>query len=193
MNEHETPGQSHPRRGVYIREIAPDCESEIELVARRMRETLVEVEGEEVGGSLYTMDWLRERVRWHLDPLTAVAKVYLAIDADQQVLGHTIVRRETDEAGRPFGLFSTTYVLPSARRRGVARLLLAAGEDWMRQQGLPRAATWTSETNVRLINLYRSHGYSQTARDVHEVTATWMVRLEKTLSPEERGASSAAG
>jgi hypothetical protein len=86
----------------------PDCEAEIALVAQRMRDTLVEVEGPEVGGSLYSMDWLRERVRWHLNPLEAVARVYLAIDADQQVIGHTIVRKEEDEERGTFGLFSTT-------------------------------------------------------------------------------------
>jgi hypothetical protein len=80
-----TPNPIGPRHDVFIREISPDCEAEIALVARRMRDTLVEVEGPEAGGSLYTLDWLRERVRWHLNPQAAVARVYLAIDADQQV------------------------------------------------------------------------------------------------------------
>lgn len=52
---------------VKIREIDPILINEIELVATRMRQTLVEVLGPEKGTALYTMEWLLERVRWHLD------------------------------------------------------------------------------------------------------------------------------
>ena len=51
-----------------IREIDPTSKEEISLVASRMRETLIEVLGEERGTALYSMDWLRNRVLWHLDP-----------------------------------------------------------------------------------------------------------------------------
>ena len=42
----------------HIRAIDPQSRAEVELVASRMRQTLVEVLGEEVGGNMYTMDWL---------------------------------------------------------------------------------------------------------------------------------------
>ena len=32
----------------------------IDLVAERMRATLIEVEGEDAGGAMYSMDWLRD-------------------------------------------------------------------------------------------------------------------------------------
>lgn len=165
----------------YLREIDPTSDAEIDLVAQRMRATLIEVEGEETGTALYSMDWLRERVRWHLDAAQVVAQVILAEAEDGVILGHTIVRREFEQDGRQYGLVSTTYVLPDSRRSGVAEALLIAGEEWMRGLGLGICATWTSSTNLKLIRLYEKHGYRQTATHVHEITGTLMVKLERIL------------
>src|SRR5437762_9348922 len=54
--------------GYRIRPVDPTSESELELAARRMRLTLNEVLGEEAGTALYSMEWLRQRVLWHLNP-----------------------------------------------------------------------------------------------------------------------------
>ena len=171
---------------MHIRELDARSGSEIELVAQRMRDTLIEVEGDDVGGALYTMEWLRERVKWHLNPQTASAKIFIATDtntdADEQIIGHTIVRKEVDEDGNVHGLFSTTYVLPAARGAGVADQLLLTGERWMVEIGLPSAATWTSTTNANLIAMYAKHGYIEAGQHMHEVTGTVMVKLEKIIA-----------
>ena len=167
--------------GCRIRDIDPASESEVGLVARRMRETLVEVEGEEVGGALYSMEWLRDRVRWHLDPGQCTARVFLAENAVGRVIGHTIVRIEPGEGGGRHGLFSTIFVEPDSRKLAVGTLLLRHGEAWMAAQGMKEAATWTSATNAKLIGLYGRHGYAIVARHVHDVTKTQMVRLAKPL------------
>lgn len=164
---------------MHIREIDPSSDAEIALVAQRMRDTLIEVEGPENGVALYTMDWLRDRVRWHLDPAMALAKVLLAVDDDGQIVGHTIVRRESADDGAVFGLVSTTYVVPASRRFGIAQRLLEAGEAWMHQHALPLSATWTSATNTPLIRLYERNGYAQVEQHAHAVTGTLMVKLEK--------------
>ena len=52
---------------MHIGGINAESESEIYLVAQRMRASLVEVEGERTGTALYTLDWLRERVRLHFE------------------------------------------------------------------------------------------------------------------------------
>ena len=165
----------------HIRAIDPNSVAEIDLVAERMQATLIEVEGEETGKALYSMDWLRERVRWHLNADQVTARVLLAEDNAGVILGHTIVRREFEEDGREYGLVSTTYVLPESRRAGVAEALLHAGEEWMRSLGLRICATWTSSTNLKLIRMYLKHGYRQTATHVHETTGTLMVKLERNL------------
>ena len=146
-----------------------------------MRATLIEVEGEVVGTELYDLDWLRDRVRQHLDGRIAVAAVLLTVDAQGQILGHTIVRQEGGVDEDPYGLISTTYVAPLARRRGLADALLKAGERWMEGLSLGRSATWTSATNTALIALYAKHGYVQGAAHRHEATGTPMVRLERRL------------
>jgi len=115
----------------------------------------MEVLGDEEGESLYTMEWLEHRVRFHLDPTRCLGQIFLCSGPEGQRLGYTIVRREEPT----LGLFSTTYVEQPWRRHGVARELLQQGEDWMRQLGLQRAATYTAEDNVKLHQLYLSQGY----------------------------------
>jgi GNAT superfamily N-acetyltransferase len=182
------PIPSDPRRVPThtIRPLDPASDKEIEWVARGMRRTLIEVEGEATGTALYTMEWLRQRVRWHLDPAKCRAQVLVAQGLAAQgergeLAGYTLVREEIDEHGRRFGLFSTTFVEPACRRAGLAARLLQAGEQWMIAQALPESATWTSASNAKLIGLYRRHGYAQVATHVHEVTATRMVRLARPL------------
>lgn len=154
--------------------VRPVQDHEVELVAERMRATLVEVLGEARGQAMYTMEWLRDRVRFHLDPSRSTGAVLVAEEA-RFVVGHTIVRVEADGTG----LFSTTYVEPTARRRGVARHLLLAGEAWLSAHPIRELATCTARDNGRLIGLFRAHGYEETdATDE-------MVRLGK---PATRGA-----
>jgi GNAT superfamily N-acetyltransferase len=157
-----------------VRPIDPRSPAEIEIVAERMRQTLVEVLGEVRGTSMYTMDWLRDRVRFHLDPARSTAEVFLAED-DGRIVGHTIVRVEVEDGGRSMGLFSTTYVEPAHRRGGVASLLLERGEAWMRARSLGHAVTYTDEGNARLIRLYEKHGYRIV--DAQQQ----MVKLEKAI------------
>ena len=154
--------------------------AEIDIVANRMRTTLIEVEGEEVGTALYSLDWLRERVRWHLGNPAVQAKVLLAT-SDGEIIGHTIVRREAEAFAAEFGLISTTYVCPEFRGLGVATALLEAGERWFASLKLRSYATWTSSANSQLIKLYEKHGYTVTERHPHEVTNTLMVRLTKDV------------
>lgn len=160
-----------------LRDIDPRNDSEIRLVAERMRATLMEVEGD----GLYTMEWLVDRVRWHLDGARQ-ARVVLGIDDAGGVAGHTIFRVEQDEQGQPFGLVSTSYVLPAARRLGFASAFLQEAERWFRERQLPLAATWTSSTNTPLIALYARHGFAEDRRGPNDLTGTMMVRLAKRLA-----------
>ena len=177
---------------IHVRPIDPANLAEITLVAERMRLTLIEVEGPEVGGSMYTLDWLVDRVRFHLDPARSEGAVFVAVsptadltNIESAVLGHTIVRVESWPENPRFGLFSTTYVAPPHRRSGVASLLLSRGEAWMIARALPSSSTWTSATNHGLIRLYESHGYSIVQTELHEGTGTPMVRLERLLPDSE--------
>ncbi len=171
-----------PPRACRVRPIDPRSDAEIEIVATRMRQTLVEVLGEARGNAMYTIDWLRDRVRFHLDPSRSTGEVFLAEDVEGVVMGHTIVRIETEDDWRSIGLFSTTYVHPSHRRAGVASMLLERGEAWFRGRGPHCAVTYTDEANAGLIRLFERHGY----RIVE--ARQQMVKLEKSIaSPSAPG------
>tara|TARA_R110002096_G_scaffold16898_3_gene57758 strand:+ start:21278 stop:21769 length:492 start_codon:yes stop_codon:yes gene_type:complete len=161
--------------GFRIRAVNADDHGEVALIAERMQLTLGEVVGEE-GPSMYSMDWLIDRVRWHLDATQCTGAVYVAESAGT-VVGHTIVRAEEDENDDSMGLFSTTYVAKSARRQGIADAFIATGERWMIQHGLRFAATHTSKTNTPLIRLYEKHQYAIVLR----IPENKMIRLGKHL------------
>jgi hypothetical protein len=79
------------RQNLDLRALNPADAAEIEQVAQGMRATLIEVEGEALGASLHSLDWLRERVRWHLDH--PCAAVWLALQGEA-IVGHSLVRAE---------------------------------------------------------------------------------------------------
>ena len=143
----------------FIRELDVTSPKEIRLVAERMRLTLIEVLGSEVGEKMYTMEWLIDRVKQHLDPDRYTGRVFVSEDENGQITGHTIVRLEPDDEGGFIGLFSTTYVEPLSRRLGIAAELLKKGEAWMKEQGMLKAVTYTDADNRPLKELYLEHGY----------------------------------
>ena len=140
---------------MLIRPLDPKSQGEIELVAKRMRETLIEVLGEEEGSNYYTMDWLIQRVRFHLDGEGCVGGVYLCEDAAGTIIGHTIVRIEPDGSG----LISTIFVVPDERKHGVASALIGRAEEWMVEKGLPTITTYTAQDNTKLQRLLFKRGY----------------------------------
>jgi GNAT superfamily N-acetyltransferase len=160
---------------VSIRPIDAANGREIALVADRMRATLVEVIGEK-GHNMYTSEWLRDRVRWHLGGNHCIGRVLLAIDSTGAIIGHIIARVEDASARAPVGLVSTIYVCPPFRRRGVARALLDAIEAWLMEQRVAALATDTSETNRPLIELFVQRGYGITFHSIEKR----MVRLSRT-------------
>jgi len=160
--------------------------AEVRCVAARMQATLVEVVGPVRGAAMYDLAWLEDRVREHLDPARLTGAVLVCVDDDAakgaETLGHTIVRVEEDNEMGRHGLFSTTYVVPSARRNHLATLLLDAGEAWMREQGLAVAVTYTDPDNVKLIRLFEARGYE--CSRVNDEFVRLSARLEATNRPQ---------
>jgi GNAT superfamily N-acetyltransferase len=158
-----------------IRELDPGSEAEIALVARRMRQTLEEVLGEEKGKEYYSMEWLVDRVRWHLDPAQTEAKIFLCVSNTGEVVGQAIARLEQKTGGEPYGYFSTIFVEPGSRSQGLATSLLLHVEGWLRSQGVPKIIYNTARNHEKLIRLFGSHGFAITHREAE------MVQLTKTL------------
>ncbi|MBI3557111.1 MAG: GNAT family N-acetyltransferase [Deltaproteobacteria bacterium] len=167
--EHKSPAK------IKIREINPESQAEVSLVALRMRLTLIERVGEEKATAMYSLDWLVNRVLWHLDPSQTTAKVFLAEDRDGRVVAHAIARIERDENGRAFGYFSTIYVEPLLRNQGLATSLLLKVESWLSEMKMPKIIYNTAANHEKLIRLFGRHGYSVTHRESE------MVQLTKQL------------
>lgn len=159
---------------MHVRETDPLLDDEIQLVANRMRETLVDVLGQARAEALYTMEWLRARVEWHLS-LGPDAQVLLAENDLGEIIGQAIVRVETDGSGHSYGYFSTIYVAPEYRRQGVAKALIEDVIHWCQVKRLPFAIYNTAYDNQRLIELYQKFGFQEDLRDGD------MVQLKKVL------------
>ena len=157
-----------------IRQIDADSAAEIGLVAARMRQTLVEVLGEEEGTALYSMEWLLQRVRWHLDPTQTTAKIHVIEEMPGQIIGHAISRIEYDDDGHPYGYFSTIFVDRGSRKKGVASLLIRHVESWLKSMRMPKIVYNTAASHWTVIRLFERHGYRITNRDGE------MVQLTKT-------------
>jgi GNAT superfamily N-acetyltransferase len=150
---------------------------QLSLIATHMRATLVEVLGQDMGESMYSFEWLKDRARSHVDG-RCLGAIFIAQERiENGNAGHIIVRQELDDHG-PFGLVSTIYVLPECRRHGVARRLVDAAHHWFQSRKLHRWATDTSETNFPLIRLFNCFGYKM----VFHSNEQKMVRLMKAES-----------
>ena len=167
-----------PVRIVELKQTDTDAAAHIHLVATRMRQTLIEVLGQERGPTMYSLPWLVDRVEFHLDPARSTGAVLLALDGrNAAVIGHTIVRVEAQADCPRLGLFSTIYVVPEKRRAGVARALVAAGETWLLAHDVHALATNTGKDNVKLIRLFEGHGYQIAVRTEE------MVQLRRDVEP----------
>ncbi len=155
-----------------IREIDPQSDDEVLIVAQRMRQTLVEVLGSDKGESMYSMDWLINRVRWHLDPKNTHGKVFLIENQEGTILGHGIARIDH---GTNFCYFSTIFVEPSSRRKGLATQLINHVEDWFLRLKVVKIIYNTAKNHSAIISLFKSHGYFITKTD------TEMIELSKFL------------
>jgi GNAT superfamily N-acetyltransferase len=149
--------------GIKVRTVATDESATIDIIADRMRLTLVEVLDGARADAMFRRNELVDRVRWHLersDP-DRRAEVFVAEEESGNIVGHTMVRVESDPSvgSEPVGLFATTYVDPGSRRSGIASALLSAGEGWMRDEGMTTAMTFTDPANAPLLALYARHGY----------------------------------
>ncbi len=92
------------------------------------------------------------------------------------ITGHAIARVEHDDDAKPYGYFSTIFVEPEHRRRGVAAALMERVERWFIELGMTKSVYNTATDNARLLRLFRAHGYEITDEESE------MVQLTKRLT-----------
>lgn len=161
-----------------IRRLSPTAAEEIEWVARKMRQTLAEVVDNQDGASLYSIQWLRNRVNEHLAP--SFGAVFVAQDDATGLLqGHVIAREDVEEDLGEVGLMSTIFVEPEVRREGLGRKLVETALAWMKERGATLAVTKTAASNSGLIKLLESLGFSI------DLQVDSMVRLSRPIGDEK--------
>ncbi len=57
------------------------------------------------------------------------------------------------------GCINEIFVRPELRGKGVARLLMQAGEDWLAERGMTRGHVFVTSNNPAAVALYQSFGY----------------------------------
>lgn len=67
----------------------------------------------------------------------------------------------------PVAFVEGIYVSPGQRRRGVARAMIAAVEDWARRQGLSELAADALLDNAQSHAMHNALGFSETERVVY--------------------------
>ena len=96
-----------------------------------------------------------------LESMGADGTVFIAEDADGTPVGAATVERSAHFTGAPQGELGELAVIEAVEGQGVAALLLAAAEDWAREQGMPFLALGTGIANTRARAFYARHGYQQ--------------------------------
>lgn len=90
--------------------------------------------------------------------------VFVAED-DGEIAGYIYVALEPlswKELRGPAGFVHDVAVREEARGAGVAKQLLTAGIEWLREQGAPRVILWTAAPNEGAQRLFRSLGFRDT-------------------------------
>lgn len=89
----------------------------------------------------------------------------LVADDGGDIAGYVYVALEPlswKELRGPAGFIHDVAVREDARRAGIARQLLAAAIDWLREQGAPRVILWTAAPNEAAQRLFRGLGFRDT-------------------------------
>ena len=86
-------------------------------------------------------------------------------EIDGQIAGYVFAALEPlswKELRGPAGFIHDIAVSDAQRRTGLARELMRAAIDWLRDRGAPRAMLWTASPNAAARELFKSLGFRET-------------------------------
>lgn len=103
--------------------------------------------------------------RFFESQLSQVETIILTAELDGQIVGYAYARLEPRDWNAlldAHGALHDIYVIASARRRGVARLLVERVRDGFRERGAQRMLLGTASKNVSAQRFFASLGFRQT-------------------------------
>ena len=95
--------------------------------------------------------------RWR-DFASSVTWFVAHVQHEDIALAGAVTRAETTDAAEVIGM----WVDPGHRRRGTARTLLAAAEDWAQQRGAGALVLWVVDHNAAALAAYTRLGFITT-------------------------------
>jgi GNAT superfamily N-acetyltransferase len=103
---------------------------------------------------------------WFLETQLSEPDVVIFVaERDAAVVGYVYAGLEPlswKELRGPAGFIHDIVVDESARATGIARQLLAAATNWLREQGAPRVMLWTATANADAHRLFERVGFRRT-------------------------------
>ena len=96
----------------------------------------------------------------------ACSDVLVGVDEAGRIAGSVMVGHD-GHRGWLYYLASS----PDARGSGIGKQMVAAGEDWLRDRGVPKVMLMVRQTNTRVVSFYEHIGYEETPR---VVMAKWL-------------------
>lgn len=136
------PGARTPALAVRLQEVAIDSPAARALVAEVQQEYVARYGGEDA-------------TPMRPDEFAPPGGTFLIAWEGEEPLGCAGLRRHDDGVSE----IKRMYVRPGHRRRGVARLMLSALEDWARRRGYRRMVLESGAAQPEAIALYTSAGY----------------------------------
>jgi len=118
--------------------------------------------------------WPHASADEHLQEMRAVTErgdcILLALGASDDALGLAEAAKRHDYVNgtetSPVAFLEGLYVVPRARRTGIARALVAAIVEWARGEGLSELASDASLDNAGSHAMHRALGFAETERVV---------------------------
>ena len=156
----------HQSRAVTIRPAASDDEWAVQLLFAALHAFNAELEPRFALGE----GWARELAeQLAIDRTTGEGVALLAWEREEPV-GLALLAGQTDAPlfrHRRWAELAALYVVPEARRAGVADLLVVNGLAWAREQGYARLRLWVTAANAGARHFYAKAGF----RPIQEVWA----------------------
>ncbi|MES1177266.1 MAG: GNAT family N-acetyltransferase [Myxococcales bacterium] len=103
--------------------------------------------------------------RFFKSQLTEPGALILVAERDNEVVGYAYARLEPRDWNNLLdacGALHDIFVSESVRRQGVARLLVEAVRDRLREQGAPRVVLHTASKNATARHFFASVGFRET-------------------------------